>query len=478
MDVITLYCYLKKEFRIIPSSLSATEWYLFIVPSGISLCKVSNNRGPYMLDKIVTKEFRKMLEKAIEDIRIQQTRTTEKEFEKDKKRIMKDLLTQVRGYPPDVVLDEDYYVAAIDGSGNENFGMIDDVRIHLVSTAAVVLYTNTKSGEFFTPLSSNELQQKLGEEQPKLDVLWHLGVRESATKHLAEMLEDIYHIPDIADLVLPFFQDSQNTDFQSLTDLANTEFGRFIKDLENYEGLISREHLLSGHAIHDELRKSAEYAAAKRVIDSDINPRFLLLDGALSVFIHFVRKYPSMPSGFMLRYLCKLARQKGIILCAISKNHTIPFAHRIAQMAEEKFGKGAKWFCLLPSHLDPGGGLHIYEDRTYIPPRLAVPYLFSFSGENRPSRIDFDRIWWLENIFVEGDPETTRENELSLFRELEFMSRDARWYGYPVALALAHNECKVSYEDLKIAKDVLADVLRGAGYDERMAKSLRSDYNM
>jgi hypothetical protein len=144
-------------------------------------------------------------------------------------------------------------------------------------------------------------------------------------------------------------------------------------------------------------------------------------------------------------------------------------------MAEDDFGKNAKWFCYLPGREDRGGVLHIYEKRTYIPPHLAVPYLFSFSGDNRPSRIDFDRIWWEQNILVPGDDMATRAREESLFKELEFMSRDARWYGYPVALALAHEACTVSYEDLEIAKEVYEDLCREMNMDPRTAREPRDD---
>ena len=185
-----------------------------------------------------------------------------------------------------------------------------------------------------------------------------------------------------------------------------------------------------------------------------------------------------MPSGFMLRELCALARQKKVILCAVSKNHTIPFAHRIAKIATDKFGVGVKWFCQLPSKDDPGGDLHIFKDRTYIPPKLAVPYLYSFSRDNRPSRIDFDRVWWLQYVFVPGNPKTTRANEKALFAEIEFMSRDARWYGYPVPLALAHNSCKLSYEDLRLAREVCDDVLKELKQDGVKADPLRADYDL
>jgi hypothetical protein len=147
-------------------------------------------------------------------------------------------------------------------------------------------------------------------------------------------------------------------------------------------------------------------------------------------------------------------------------------------MAKDKFGEGAKWFCHLPSREDHGGGLHIYEDRTYIPPMLAVPYLYSFSRDNRPSRIDFDRVWWLQHIFVPDDPKATRTNEKTLFAEIEFMSRDARWYGYPVPLALAHTSCKLSYEDLRLAREVCGDVLRELNQEGVKTEPLRADYDL
>ncbi|MHA2424597.1 MAG: hypothetical protein ACXAEF_07400, partial [Candidatus Thorarchaeota archaeon] len=178
------------------------------------------------------------------------------------------------------------------------------------------------------------------------------------------------------------------------------------------------------------------------------------------------------------RDVCTLARKKGVIVAAVSKNHTIPFAHRIAKMARDNFGDHAKWFCQLPSAEDPGGGLHIYEDRTYIPPTLAVPYLFSFSRDNRPSRVDFDRVWWKEKILVPGDSQATRANEKAVFRDLEFMSRDARWYGYPVALGLAHTTCKLSYEDMRLAKEIVDDILRAMNQEGRKASALREDYNL
>ena len=429
-----------------------------------------------MLEKILTEKFRNLLKLVFTDIQNQQDRRDEEEFAKDELRIKERLLDTVDPYPSDIIL-EDFQIGAVDGSGTDNLMMLDDIRVHLLSTASIIVDTNTRSENLFCPLESDTIEKALGS-QPHIDAHWHSGVRGDAKAKLAASLANIYPEKDLISIILPFFQDESGGRISDFTSLKESEYSKYAIQFENMESLVTREQILTNPVVHDELRKVSEYAAARNIITSGLRPKYLLLDGAMSVFIHFSRQYPSMPSGFMLRELCSLARKEEIILCAVSKTHTIPFAHRIAKMAQDKFGLGAKWFCHLPSKDDPDGGLHIYEDRTYIPPRLAVPYLFSFSRDNRPSRVDFDRVWWLENVFVEGDPVSTRENEKALFRDLEFMSRDARWYGYPVPLALAHEACKLSYEDVRISKEIAMDVRNQLGLDPRRAESPRSDYNL
>lgn len=411
------------------------------------------------------------------DITNQQDRRDEQEFSKDEDRIREKLLDTIDQFPSDILLEQDFRLAAVDGSGTDSLMTLDDIRIHLLSTSAVVLDTNTHSENLFAPLDRETLEDELGE-QPQIDSHWHSGVRNDARTKLSDSLANIYPLKDIAALTLPFFRDYTGGQISSFSDFTGTDFEEHVPRLRDMESLISREQYLTNPAVHEELRKTSEYAAIRKILTSDLRPKYIFIDGAMSVFIHHVRHYPSMPSGFMLRELCELARQKNVILCAVSKNHTIPFAHRIAKMARDKFGEGTKWFCQLPCKDDPGGGLHIYEDRTYIPPKLAVPYLYSFSRDNRPSRIDFDRVWWLQYIFVPNDPISTRANEKALFAEIEFMSRDARWYGYPAPLALAHNSCKLSYEDLRLAREVCDDVLKELKRDGIKAEPLRADYDL
>ncbi len=431
-----------------------------------------------MLDKILTERFRRELQHTFRDIQVQQDARDQRNFTEDERRIEEQLLDVVEPYPPDVILDEDFLVAAVDGSGTDSLSVLDDVRVHLLTTATVVLDTGTRGEVPLRPLDRSELESALGHPQPRFETHWYSGIRNDARQKLAETLSEIYPLKEVSEIVLPFFTDITGGRIQSMKDLASSDYRTYIQSLSSMQSLISRSHILTNLTVHDQLRTVSEYAAARELMTSSIHPKYLMLDGAMSVFLHPRRHYPSMPSGFMLRDLCMLARRENIILCAVSKNHTIPFAHRIARLAEKKFGSSAKWFCHLPGPDDPGGSLRIYADTSYIPPILAVPYLFSFSRDNRPSRIDFDRIWWLQNVYVKNDPVATRQNEKALFRDLEFMSRDARWYGYPVALALAHEECKLSYEDLRVAREICSDVLREIGMDQIRNEPLREDYHL
>ncbi|MGV9168974.1 MAG: hypothetical protein ACOC38_03430 [Promethearchaeia archaeon] len=430
-----------------------------------------------MLEKILTDGFKRTLRTLFTDIQNQLDLRDEQEFAHDEERIRDELLDVIEPYPSGRKLDEDYRIAAVDGSGTDSLMQLDDVRIHLFSTATVVVNTSTSDGKPFEPITS-EIEQELGD-QPKLDPHWHSRIRGDARKKMGEKLEDIYPGKYMSTLVLPFFRDYEKDEsINSVSDLKGTKYTKYLPALKNMHTLISGERGLSNSIVHDELRKSSEYAAARHVLTSDISPKFLLLDGALYVYTHPKKRFPFMPSGFMLRELCELARHNGVILGAVSKHHTIPFAHRIAMIAKEEHGINAKWFCRLPSEEDPGGGLHIYTDRTYIPPRLGVPYLYRFSAENRPSRIDFDRKWWLHNIFVKDDPDATRKNEKELFREIEFMSRDARWYGYPVPLALAHEKCTLRYEDVKLAQEVCREVRHEMELGSEKTSPMRDDYNL
>jgi len=184
----------------------------------------SEKRG-LMLEKILTDKFRKLLKTVLLDIQNQQDRRDEEEFAKDEVRIKEDLLATVESYSANIVLDEDFLVAAVDGSGTENFGMLDDIRIHLLSTATVILDTNTQKGPPFSIMGRAALEAELGE-QPSLDMHWHSGVRHDAKNKMADSLTNIYPSKAPTDFVTQFFRDDLGPQVKSFSVLDSTGFAR------------------------------------------------------------------------------------------------------------------------------------------------------------------------------------------------------------------------------------------------------------
>ncbi|NHI89331.1 MAG: hypothetical protein EAX87_07395, partial [Candidatus Thorarchaeota archaeon] len=180
-----------------------------------------------MLDKILTEKFRRTLKMVFTDIQNQQDRRDEQEFAKDEARIKERLLDTFTPYPSDVVLEDDYRVAAIDGSGTDSLMTLDDIRIHLISTSTILVDTNTRSENLFSPIDGALLEPELGE-QPHIEIHWHSGVRNDARDKLAETLAHIYPLKDIATLTLPFFRDYTKGKISSLSDFSETEYEKYV----------------------------------------------------------------------------------------------------------------------------------------------------------------------------------------------------------------------------------------------------------
>ena len=180
-----------------------------------------------MLDKILTEKFRRTLKMVFTDITNQQDRRDEQEFAKDEVRIKERLLDTFTTYSPDVILENDYRIAAIDGSGTDSLMTLDDIRIHLLSTSTVVINTNTQSENLFSLIEREALESELGE-QPHIDIHWHSGVRGDARNKLAETLASIYPLKDMASLTLPFFQDYTRGKISSFSDFADTQFEKHV----------------------------------------------------------------------------------------------------------------------------------------------------------------------------------------------------------------------------------------------------------
>jgi len=100
--------------------------------------------------------------------------------------------------------------------------------------------------------------------------------------------------------------------------------------------------------VQDHVRWMAEAALAKRALDSQLELKYLFLDGALTLLMREGRKYPVLLPNYMIRDVCTRARRKGTIVAAVSKSHSIPCWRLIADLAKSIYGVGFRWFCRLP----------------------------------------------------------------------------------------------------------------------------------
>ena len=80
-------------------------------------------------------------------------------------------------------------------------------------------------------------------------------------------------------------------------------------------------------------------------------------------------------------------------------------------------------------------------------------------------RIDFDRIWWNRNI-LSLDEERSRTKEIQLFQEIDFISHDARWYGYPCPLSFAHLLTMIAGEGRELIAEQAITIAKEEGFDE------------
>jgi len=128
----------------------------------------------------------------------------------------------------------------------------------------------------------------------------------------------------------------------------------------------------------------------------------------------------------------------------------------------------------LPGRDDPDRReLHILEGRGQIPPTHGVTYLFRFSDEMPVLRVDFDRFWWEENIQSQNKKEQ-KEREIKLFQEIDFLSHDARWYGYPCPLSFAHLLSTIDWESRQFLIERAVTIAKEEGFDEDKIIPFRS----
>ena len=126
-----------------------------------------------------------------------------------------------------------------------------------------------------------------------------------------------------------------------------------------------------------------------------------------------------------------------------------------------------KWFIRIPTISRDNYILNILKDRPHIPPAYGVTYLFHFSSEVPILRIDLHEKWWKENIYSK-DKKKEKENEINLFKDIDWLARDVRYYGYFFDLAFAHNTTIVRFPERDDVAERMIDYFTEKGEDPKM----------
>lgn len=406
-------------------------------------------------------DFDRTLRLALQEIK-SRGKDQEEKFKMDKDLILERLLTSFTPLPVNHVFDEDFLVGAVDGSGVAPLLQYEDVLVHLVTANLSLYATNSQEGE---PLKGVRIVNvpPLPDDGRLTEAFWIAMDERQKEEHFLKYIKRVYKIDDGDSILYPYFSEIKGEPITSIRDLQRYSK---LSRITSVEDVVIFPPASSTQRVYDHIRWIAEAALAKRALQSELQLKYLFLDGALTLLIPEGREYPILAPNFMVRDVCSRARRKGVIVAGVSKSHTIPCWGLIADLARFRFGVGSHWFCRLPGEEGPEKRkLRILEGRRQIPPKNAVTYIFRFSEDMPVLRVDFDRIWWQENV-LEDDIKEMKMKETKIFQEIDFLSHDARWYGYPCPLAFAHQRCTIAGEGRELLVEQAVSIAKREGFDE------------
>ena len=208
-----------------------------------------------------------------------------------------------------------------------------------------------------------------------------------------------------------------------------------------------------------QLMSTAEASTLIRLMKTNIiqqhgtMPVYLLQDTTLAM--------PMLPSTSVLffevakRYACTIARRNGLVFMTVSKSHNMPHMDLIEDMITKKFETQEHWFIRIP-HKDIGEEKPEFLGTRQIPPHGAMSYLFRFHKTTQPMRLDMDLEYWRAHIW-NADKSVMRQNEIQVFRDLDFASHDQRCYGYPYPIKACHDIASLTDDERVVMRKKIID---------------------
>jgi hypothetical protein len=355
---------------------------------------------------------------------VDEVRPTPREMEK--------LCEGIRAYPHTAVLDEDFTLSAVDGSGEFPVLQQDDIFLHFATAA----------GATYRTVSAR--QHKLVSEHSVPPTSKQFVILSDNNEVLRSSYQSL--LQRSLDLDLPDLVDG--SDYCEVYG----QFGNTLRPSQvTWRNIsLSKASQVASHAYL--LRSVAELGMAIRMLEQ--RPKYLLLDTSL---VYFLLGETIFLPELLKRFLITQANELSTGVVALCKSHNIPNGNFIGRHAKEKLDMPGHWYLRLPSAA-LGEPTPTFLQGKEIPPKLSVSYLFKFEPTAFPMRIDLDAAWWSTHI---GGDET---KEKEFFGNLDFTCHEVRSYGYPYPMHAAHRSASLTGKERKMLRDLVLQNAQREGF--------------
>ena len=375
---------------------------------------------------------------------------------------------------------ENFNVTAIDGSGADSLVMLNDIAIHLLTAgfaADKTCFADGTTEQLTTrpPICTHPegLMRLIILREDKFKEVWEeflsfikYNYNEDLETIVLRVLRDfVYHKHALKFPSDPFPDIKSSIDLHKAAIIAG--FKLYKSDIFNFSDWMVSPRAAAIQGWYEQFREVVEYSLAHSLLNSDTKFKYIFLDGSLNMLLSPGQEQPRLASNYLLRDLCKKSLNKETCIVAVSKTTTFPFVYRIAQDLEKELGGEKKWFVRIPSKHRNEPTLKLLENRPHIPPYYGVTYLFHFSSEVPILRIDLDYEWYMKNIYS-TDTKIQKAKELELFQEIDWLSRDVRYFGYFFDLAFAHSSTVVSFAERDVVAEQLINYFAEQGENPKM----------
>jgi hypothetical protein len=345
-------------------------------------------------------------------------------------------------------------IAGVDGSGDYPCVTYSDSFVYVTVAHGTVYESNTATGLKELPPICKPLVNVawMSEQSEQRHDAWNKAFESLAGRSIEQSIE--------------------RSDYQNLKAAAS---GRATSVSKLNDELL-RPHAHDSGNVAIQLRSLGELGAALRLIESEQNLDFVLVDGTLSLPL-VTRRDVSLFYEHVKRLCCVSATQRNIGFFAVSKSHGLPSIELIESLAQQKINptdqkRAEHWFLRVPVPGYDKWKFGLTEDRN-LPPLGAVTYLVRFHRSIPVLRLDMDRDFW-ERQVLGPDVETTIENERSIFQKLDYACHDQRCFGYPYPIKAGHDRASLTTQERTILRKQIVD----AAVEQGLKRSLFRDASL